>query len=546
MLQRVVFAFLIIATALCCALPASAASSLEGKVIINEWGQASSDWVEILVTQTADLRGMWVCDSGGPDSLNGLELSTTNTLWAAVPAGTLIVFYDGAAAPAEDFDVSDYKLVMNVGTFTDPSLFDATNNHFKAFSAGTATDNPRLFDKDLVLIHDWDQLDDGAFTGSLRASAAGDGDAFTSNTAIGVSNAANWSKVSGGGTPGQPNGGANTTWIASMHTSPLPDPAIAVVPTTLNFNSIDSGATTSETLTITNNGATKNLIIYATTTLSGVNPSKFSLLTSLPLTLTPGTSTTLRVAFNPAGTTGTLTAQLNIASNNDSANTFTTVTLTGAATSQGGGSSLQGKVIINEWGQDAAGDWIEILVTQTADLRGLWVCDSGGPDAANGLQFSTTNAFWTAVPAGTLIVFYDGIAAPAEDFDISDYNLIMNVGPTTDPSLFDSVNNHFKAFSSGAPADNPRLFDKNLALLHDWDQNDDAGFTGALRASLSGDVDVYSGDTATDISNPANWLLVTTGATPAQPNGGANTSWIVSLRNVPPSPNAAHGWTMFQ
>ena len=528
---------------LCHALPAWAASNLEGKVIVNEWSQQSGgDWVELLVTQPADLRGLWVCDEGGPSASDGLQLSATNAFWGSVPAGTIILFHANNPAFTEDHDPADYKLVFNASTLADAALFDAVNDNFKAYGGGTATDNPRLFDKDLALIHDWDQGNNAAFTGTLRATAAGDADVYTSDTATGVSNAANWTKITTGATPGLPNGGANTAWIEAMYTVAAPDPIISVNPGTLNFGSIDAAATTSATLTITNLGATQALSVTSTT-LSGTDAAKFSVLTALPLNITAGASSTLQIEFEPAGATGAFAAQLNLNSN-DAETPLTTVTLTANATASGG-SPLAGKVIINEWQQSSDGDWIELLVTETADLRGLWICDSGGPGASAGLQFSLTNPLWAAVPAGTLITVYDSGQSAPLDIDNSDYNLSFVFDAVEAAAYWDATNINFKAFSAGTATDNPRLFDKDLTLLHDWDQGDDAAFTGALRATAPLDTDIYTGDSAAGVSNAANWTLVNAGATAGQPNGGANTTWILALRAAS-QPAAVSGWAVYE
>ena len=125
-----------------------------GTVIINEWSQGnggSREWVELLVvTGPADLRGWDLGDSTPGD----LQFSN-DAAWSALPAGTLVVIYNGSdpdtVLPPDDEDGSDCRLVVghNNGRF-----FTGT---WPAIANTTASDNPHLRDASGATVHDFTQ-----------------------------------------------------------------------------------------------------------------------------------------------------------------------------------------------------------------------------------------------------------------------------------------------------------------------------------------------------------------------------------------------------
>jgi PKD repeat protein len=84
-------------------------------------------------------------------------------------------------------------------------------------------------------------------------------------------------------------------------------------------------------------------------------------------------------------------------------------------------------------GNEANGEWIELLTVVGSDMRGYHLTNS----IANfDLQF-TENALWSAIPVGTLVLIYNGDfrdgVLPADDYDAADGVIIAN---SNDPAFF--------------------------------------------------------------------------------------------------------------
>ena len=118
-----------------CTIPLSA------QLIINEVSQGSGgtkEYVELLVIgapncsslPTVDLRGWYIDDNGGNHATGsgtgiatGCMRFTTNTLWAAVPIGTIILIYNDGdiepGIPPVDLSMSDgnCRLVIPANNF---------------------------------------------------------------------------------------------------------------------------------------------------------------------------------------------------------------------------------------------------------------------------------------------------------------------------------------------------------------------------------------------------------------------------------------------
>ncbi len=89
-------------------------SPVSRDAIVNEFSQGASgtaEWVEILTLRQASFRNWKLADSSGT-----LATFADSAVWDAVPAGTLIVIYNGASKdsllPADDTDFSDGKVVI--------------------------------------------------------------------------------------------------------------------------------------------------------------------------------------------------------------------------------------------------------------------------------------------------------------------------------------------------------------------------------------------------------------------------------------------------
>ena len=100
-------------------------STISRRAIISEFSQgpagSNSEWIEILTLETGSLAN-WDLGNNAGNTL----LFLNGPVWDNIPAGTLIVVYNGASKdpilPADDSDPSDGKMVLSS---TDPTHFDA-------------------------------------------------------------------------------------------------------------------------------------------------------------------------------------------------------------------------------------------------------------------------------------------------------------------------------------------------------------------------------------------------------------------------------------
>lgn len=131
-------------------LDAAAQSAIPLNVVINKFSNSDPDRVELLVLgnltpgSTVDMRGMILKDFSNSivDDNGGRAVFNNTPLWAAVPAGTLIVFSSGNTA-VEDLDASDFVIRVNRGNttyFTTSGTFDiATTEMIMIKAANTGT-----------------------------------------------------------------------------------------------------------------------------------------------------------------------------------------------------------------------------------------------------------------------------------------------------------------------------------------------------------------------------------------------------------------------
>jgi hypothetical protein len=198
-------------------------------------------------------------------------------------------------------------------------------------------------------------------------------------------------------------------------------------------------------------------------------------------------------------------------------------------------SSAAANVLINEWAQGGSGlqEWVELLTTTTTDLRGWQLTDETVNQLGQvNVTFSSSD-FWQSVPAGTLIVIYNGSDRdpflPANDFDWNDGNGRI-IAPHSDTNLFSP--RRWGGISNTILTDNPMLRDANGAILHDWDQNNDPTFIARSTRPGTQEATAYLGNTIAGVMSADNYaLLDLKSATPGDPNSQANMAWIESLRN---------------
>ena len=191
---------------------------------------------------------------------------------------------------------------------------------------------------------------------------------------------------------------------------------------------------------------------------------------------------------------------------------------------------------VNEFSQGANGfkEWFELLVVQDGlDLRNWGVGDYDGGSYHPLLEFKSVD-FWASVPAGTLIVVYNGgdmdpvvLAAGAPNtnkanrvllIDALDTNLVTELGMWPGNGQFGNTNTD----------DTPALRNAFGAIVHNL-----AGAhpTPFIPTPGSGTAVQFIGGPSNDVFDPGAWHYVpAAGATPGAGNGDSNSLWITALR----------------
>ncbi|MEP2777013.1 MAG: S8 family serine peptidase [Luteolibacter sp.] len=120
--------------------------------IIHEFSQGSqgtqSEWVEILVMQDSDLNSWRLSDPDG-----NFLVFLDDPVWEAIPAGTLIVIYNGGSQkdpllPSDSYDASSGKMVI---ASTNRKYFSATGVNWPDF--GNTGDSIFLLDGEPSILH---------------------------------------------------------------------------------------------------------------------------------------------------------------------------------------------------------------------------------------------------------------------------------------------------------------------------------------------------------------------------------------------------------
>jgi len=194
----------------------------------------------------------------------------------------------------------------------------------------------------------------------------------------------------------------------------------------------------------------------------------------------------------------------------------------------GGGGTAARVAIINEvsQGSGTSKDWVELLTLQTTDLRGYKLRDNNGTYTT----FASVAA-WSAVPAGTLIVIFNGndrdTTLPAtDDTDFSDRRVILAHNNTT----FFTAGTWGGLSNSGADA--AVLQDASSQTVDGVSFNNDSTYTPSLGALAATKTAWFTGDSDTLAEQSGSWTIGATSiSTPGAGNGGANTTWIAALRS---------------
>lgn len=191
-------------------------------------------------------------------------------------------------------------------------------------------------------------------------------------------------------------------------------------------------------------------------------------------------------------------------------------------------------VIINEISQGSDGnkEWIELLVVADGvDLRNWDLGDNDDGTWDNLVTFADVPA-WQNVRSGTHIVIYnqndvDGtiILTGGEDTDFFDFSVIIK---STNPAFFSGGYGSIAKFNNSDSDDAAAIRDATDIIIHDMVVSHPVPTVPAPEA---GEVKFFTGNSALSTNTNANWTTAaSTAGTPGQPNGGANTIWINSLR----------------
>src|SRR6218665_110270 len=233
------------------------------------------------------------------------------------------------------------------------------------------------------------------------------------------------------------------------------------------------------------------------------------------------------------------------------------------------------QLIINEISQGTGTqEYVEFVVigtptcqtpVPTVDLRGIVFDDNNGYFAAGGgtgiapgaMRFSN-NAFWSAIPQGTIIVVYNELspnpAIPANDLSITDGNCRLIIpansnlieGQGSAPNLSDNTYPISASWTAGggswnqvAMANGDDSFQIRSSISSttpnysvSWGNNttNDQIFF----ASASGNVFSFTNQTSNNPLTQANWIqgAVGTDETPGLPNSPQNQTWLGSMNPI--------------
>ncbi len=173
---------------------------------------------------------------------------------------------------------------------------------------------------------------------------------------------------------------------------------------------------------------------------------------------------------------------------------------------RGSDSNLTRRAIISEFSQGPSGstsEWIEILTLQTGSLA-FWDLND---EAGNTLVF-LDDPVWDNIPAGTLIVVYNGASKdpvlPPDDFDPADGKMVVS---STNPAFFDSTYDAWLPLGNGG--DSIFLTDDQVVDVHTLSYGNSTAATPNVGSVGSTKSAYYAGDTDTGADLAANWRVTT-------------------------------------
>ena len=165
-------------------------TTLSRPAIINEFSQGpsggSSEWIELLTLENTSLAFWDIQDAAG-----NLLVFLDDPVWDNIPAGTLIVIYNGGnkdpLLPADDLDPSDGVMIVSS---TNASYFDSFFDDWP--SLGNSGDAIFLNDRDSNEVHSLAYGSSNATTPQIGSVGSGNAAYYTAGTDEGADLAANW------------------------------------------------------------------------------------------------------------------------------------------------------------------------------------------------------------------------------------------------------------------------------------------------------------------------------------------------------------------
>jgi predicted extracellular nuclease len=253
------------------------------KIIINEFYRggsltATDEFIELLVLEdltATQLDSFFVGDSTGTKTskFSAYDFTNTGSITSVFKAGTIITV-GGTTALTQDTSYNpaggDWNIALNAGGAFLPNANSGNNGDI----AGDDVVWVDTINTGATISADGFAADIGTLaTGAFTAAANVNFGTSTNNTGYalnsdlaGASNTANWTTglAVAATTPGQANGGANTTYINSLRTViPPSGPTVTIAASPA---SITEGSTTAGLFTLTRTGDTTNALTVNFTT----------------------------------------------------------------------------------------------------------------------------------------------------------------------------------------------------------------------------------------------------------------------------------------
>ena len=501
------------------------------RIVINKFENTAVDVIELLVIgngapgATVDMRGMLIKDhsSSNTGDGGGKYAFSTDALWQAVPAGTLIVLTLDNTASDPNVDGFAVKVGLNNATY---------------FTKGTGTMD--LAGTEMVMIKEAGSAEAGS-VGMIHAMANG------SATAVQTAAAGSPKLVNNVGTAGVIYASNPNSTIADYNGSSVAFGAVGTIP----FGSANNPANAAYIASLR---GTKDISISIEANAvivnedGGVQADKIT----VALSVVASSDLTVNLSATPAGIVN-LPASVTIPAGSSSVtvgftplddNTIAgnrTVTIAGSADTWNSANSTvtvvdvqftNPSVVINEVLNSAA-DSIELLVIQNnlsmvgmilKDFSGNMGGDSGGSYTFNDV------ALWQSVKAGTLVVLTNDATA-TEDTDASDGLITVKLTNTT----------YFTAAGSFDISNTDMVMIKATGSVS-------SGITGAIHTFGNGPAGTLfklangakllftaggaggGADNATSAVSDYNGTGVTAGNTLGDHNNSQNQTYIADLR----------------